>query len=369
MKLAHITMFFQPINGGQQTYIENLNRILIKEGIDVSVVQPLRRGVNDKKDNVIMLPIFPKLNKIFTDGEWFFFNKMLRLFRRKYKDNDILICHYPFHFPALAHHKKVIVVSHGLDWLQPPTSKADIYREKAARLCRDKNAVIVANDTNFLRYLGYDVKAGEKFFTKISDNVWFIPNCIDVSMFNEEKEANREKVVLVPRNIRSVRGIHLAIEAFYHFAKNNPEYLMKIAGGPLTGTYYMECKKRISELGLENNVLFIGSIPWDKMKNLYNTSSMTLIPTLALEGTSLSALESMACKTPVVSTNIGGLADLPCLKAEPVPEDIASRMEQVVKKWGMYSENQYASVKKNFTIEGWKEAWLSVVNALNYEKE
>ena len=44
---------------------------------------------------------------------------------------------------------------------------------------------------------------------------------------------------------------------------------------------------------------------------------MTLILTLKREKTSLSEFESMASKCPVVSTNVGGLADLPALQANP----------------------------------------------------
>jgi glycosyltransferase involved in cell wall biosynthesis len=45
------------------------------------------------------------------------------------------------------------------------------------------------------------------------------------------------------------------------------------------------------------------------MSNLLSASDLCLIPSL-LEAVSLSALESLACATPVLATNVGGLPEV-----------------------------------------------------------
>ena len=83
---------------------------------------------------------------------------------------------------------------------------------------------------------------------------------------------------------------------------------------------------------------------------------------MEFEGTSLSALESMACKTPVVSTNIAGLNDLPTLKAEPTAENISHRMQEALADWESAREYQYNQAVTIFNLNNWEQAWMSVIN-------
>jgi glycosyltransferase involved in cell wall biosynthesis len=46
------------------------------------------------------------------------------------------------------------------------------------------------------------------------------------------------------------------------------------------------------------------------MWKVYNASDVVIIPSLFSEGTSLSALEAMACGKSVVASNIGGINDI-----------------------------------------------------------
>lgn len=360
MKLTQVTMFYLPLTGGQETYIENLNGIFNKNQIETYVIQPYRR-MKIRPKNVKMLPLIPKINKLFTDASWFMFNSLLFYCNDLLKNSDVIISHYPFHFPKLKSYKKVIVISHGVDWRVPAVTFVDKYRIHAVKLCRENGAVIVANDTDFLRYLGLNIEPGTGLFQEVEKNIWFIPNCVDIKRF-KPGNGKRKNVILVPRNIRWVRGIHLAIESFKLFCEKNSGFVMHIAGGPLKGDYYRYCLDMIKKYGLTDKVFFIGNVPWQSIGNYYNECKITLIPTLELEGTSLSALESMACRTPVVSTNIGGLNDLPAIKADPIADKICEKLIEALGKWDDVSEYQYQKVTSVFNLENWEKAWLSVVN-------
>jgi len=137
---------------------------------------------------------------------------------------------------------------------------------------------------------------------------------------------------------------------------------MHILGGPLNGEYYEECVALVEKFGLKDKIFFKGSVAWELIVANYSSARITLIPTIALEGTSLSALESMACKTPVVATNVGGLNDLPCENASPDPKLLCSKMLAVDKDWPKFSKEQYNNVKKVFNLDNWAKAWLSVIN-------
>ncbi len=360
IQIAQITMFYLPIAGGQETYIDNLHRVISQHGYLSKIIQPFRTLEN--RDYVRKLPYIPKIvQKVSAAADWYQFNIALNFNRAFLSQHDILICHYPFHYPSVQWHERVIVLSHGVDWLEPPTTLADQLRVQAVRLCQREKPCIVANDTNFLRALGLNVKPQSHEFQQVDDRIWYIPNCVDINHF-KPLNLERKKVIFVPRNIRRVRGIHLAIEAFSKLVETYSDYEMWIAGGGLRGHYYQECYQLIQRLGLKSKIRFLGSIQWQSLVQYYNQVKLTLIPTIALEGTSLSALESMACKTPVVSTDVGGLADLPSLKTAVTPEHLADGMTQILENWSTYSETQYQQVCQSFNLKNWSQAWLNVID-------
>lgn len=308
-----------------------------------------------------MIPYVPKIfRKIVVDADWFQFNFGLQLSRSLLSKYDLLICHYPFHYPVISWHKNVIVLSHGVDWMNPPTTLADKYRVHALQICQQRKPTIVANDTHFLRALGLDIQPETYEFQQVESNTFYIPNCVDTNYF-KLSGLERKNIILVPRNIRRARGIHLAIQAFHIFNNKYGDYQMWIAGGALKGSYYKECKKLVEELNMQEKVLFLGSIPGKCLVDYYNQAKLTLIPTIELEGTSLSALESMACGTPVVSTDVGGLKDIPTVKAFVEPSSIAEAMQKTLENWESYSKNQRESVLKTFNLDRGEDAWLNVI--------
>lgn len=363
MTIAHISMFYYPMYGGQETYIQALNNIFEANRIDVRVIQPKYSDLRNKPANVYYVPAIP----FFKRFSWFWFNLMIflskKLKRESLINNDILISHYAIHYPVLRWHSKVIVVSHGVDWPNHPTTFFDKTKKKIAEGLLKDRCIIVANDTEFLRMIGLNITAQQKFFEEIQPGVWFIPNCIDIEKFKFLK-MNREKVILVPRNIRKSRGVHLAIEAFKLIHEKYPDFIMKIIGGPLKGRYYEYCKDLIRQYSLEENINFCGHILNEKMVDIYNLSLVTLIPTISFEGTSISALESMACKTPVVSTNIGGLKDLPTYKVETTARSICNGLSYVIDNYETESEKQFTVTRKIFNTSNWSESWLKVINVL-----
>jgi glycosyltransferase involved in cell wall biosynthesis len=219
----------------------------------------------------------------------------------------------------------------------------------------------VANDTDYFRRTGMDVPLGQAPFTMVSDRCWYIPNAIDTRRFNDDGRP-RERVVLVPRNIRRSRGIHLASEGFARFVKSHPGYKLHFAGGQLRGEYYQYCAGLIHKLGLTDSVTFLGEVDYRIVKELYQSAELTLIPTIAFEGTSYSALEAMACGSAVLSTPVGGLSDLPTEKSLANPEAIAEGLERLLSDRIQIATRQKDIVNEVFNIGRWRDAWTEVID-------
>ncbi len=351
-------MFYIPIAGGQETYIANLHKLFKSHNLDCDVIQPGRFLENYK--DVKKIFYIPKLRKFtIPDLDWFQFNLGLSLSHHLLKSYDTLICHYPFHYPALKWHSRVIVLSHGVDWKVPAKTVGDRFRISALETCKRHQPIIVANDTHFLRTLGVNISPATYEFQQVGPKVWYIPNCVDTGYF-KPLDTLRKNMILVPRNVRPERGVHLAIQAFSQFLKKYEDYEMWIVG-QTGGQYFQYCTALIRDYKIERHVKFLGSQPWESLVNYYNQAQLTLIPTVELEGTSLSALESMACGTPVVSTDVAGLKDLPTIKASPQPLAIYDAMDQVMQNWDVYAQQQLQIVRHTFNLDNWHHAWLQVI--------
>jgi hypothetical protein len=145
-----------------------------------------------------------------------------------------------------------------------------------------------------------------------------IPNGIDSSLFNPaikdsgiRRKYGWEKlnVVLCPRRIAPKNGIIYLIEAIPEVIKrkNNVHFLFV---GPIREeNYWKLIRKRIEEMGIEKYVTFTGGVPHAEMTKYYAVSDVVVIPSL-IEAISLSALEAMACKKPIVATAVGGLCEI-----------------------------------------------------------
>jgi len=96
-----------------------------------------------------------------------------------------------------------------------------------------------------------------------------------------------------------IKRIDLAIHAFSIFAKQNPDVNLKIVGaGPLED----QIKQWIANFDLQSRVEII---PWtNDLAELYRGAIATLI-TSDREGFGMTAVESLACGTPVIMTDVG----------------------------------------------------------------
>jgi teichuronic acid biosynthesis glycosyltransferase TuaC len=79
-----------------------------------------------------------------------------------------------------------------------------------------------------------------------------------------------------------------------------------IAGG---GPDAARLQRRVRELGLKARVRLLGTIPHGEMPSLYAAADVTL-HTACQEGLANVWVESLACGTPVVTTAVGGAAEV-----------------------------------------------------------
>lgn len=146
---------------------------------------------------------------------------------------------------------------------------------------------------------------------KIKTNIEVIYNFID---FNRFKKTNKEhfrkaiapfdeKIIIHISNFRKVKRVEDVVLAFDKIIKKVPAKLLLVGDGPERVNIEMLCR----ELGNCNDVRFLGK--QDAIEDLLAVSDVFMLPS-AHESFGLAALEAMACKVPIVSSNAGGLAEI-----------------------------------------------------------
>jgi glycosyltransferase involved in cell wall biosynthesis len=77
-----------------------------------------------------------------------------------------------------------------------------------------------------------------------------------------------------------------------------------------TGALRGALERRVAELGLEHAVTFLGYVKDEDLPLTYRAADLNVIPTIALEGFGLTAVEALAAGTASMVTPIGGLPEI-----------------------------------------------------------
>lgn len=359
MKIGQVSFSYKPIRGGAETYLAQLNQVLVNSGHEVKVFQP-DTGVRDPEIVPVRLR-YPRLPNLIN------FNLSLLSYRRELLDQDLLIVHYPEHFWPLLWHPKVVTLTHGVNWdFDRPLRR--LSRILMAKLAFGLSWKFVANDTNFLREVGVRISPKEKMFQAVGRRQYFIPNCIDTAQFKRSpipSDLKEKELLIVPRNFTYPRGVDLAIGAMALLKEGRPNLQLLLVGDALTTADSQQFKeqlhRQVKDLGLERKVIFYGSRPRAEMPGIYSAGLVTVIPTRGNEGTSLSALESMAVGTPVVTTAVAGLQDLPSYQCQPDAQSIAAAIEDVLSDRDRFAKEQNQAVKETYNLNRWTSSWLEVI--------
>ena len=75
------------------------------------------------------------------------------------------------------------------------------------------------------------------------------------------------------------------------------------------GLLYSHWQDKVAEVGLEKNIEFLGTVPYQKMADYYQKTDIFVFPSLR-EGSSTVVPEAMANAVPVIALNLSGMAAL-----------------------------------------------------------
>src|SRR6195952_718855 len=186
-------------------------------------------------------------------------------------------------------------------------------------------------------------------FFEIENDIRVIPNFIDLTRFSLKakdhfKKAiapSGEKILIHTSNFRKVKRTQDVIRIFAKVIQKIPSKLLMVGDGEERA----DCEQLCRDLGVCDNVRFLGK--QDAIEEILSVSDLFLMPSQS-ESFGLAALEAMACRVPVVSSNSGGL---PELNVDGVtgymcdPGDVDTMAEKAI--YVLEDEGRLATFKEN----------------------
>ncbi|MFV0304431.1 MAG: N-acetyl-alpha-D-glucosaminyl L-malate synthase BshA [Moheibacter sp.] len=167
------------------------------------------------------------------------------------------------------------------------------------------------NKSDVVTSVSENLKKETLEFFDIHKEIEVIPNFIDNTQFRscfendcrEKIAKTREKVVIHVSNLRPVKRISDVINVFNLIQKEVPSRLIIVGEGP----EWEQASCLIEELGITEKVKNLGKV--NDLHNVLCSSDVFLLPS-EKESFGLAALEAMAAKVPVISSNAGGIPEV-----------------------------------------------------------
>lgn len=127
---------------------------------------------------------------------------------------------------------------------------------------------------------------------------------LDTQPLRERLELGNGPVILSPRQFKSAANIHRIIEAVPAVRERYGDVIF-VLNTVITAEdeYYLKLMSMIDELGIGSCVRILADVPYDEMPFLYNLAAATLSVRDA-DGASNTVMESLACLTPVIASDI-----------------------------------------------------------------
>jgi glycosyltransferase involved in cell wall biosynthesis len=204
-----------------------------------------------------------------------------------------------------------------------------------------------------------------------------IPFGVDTNFFKPMNIKKAEDIfqILTVGYLIERKGFKYLIKSIKEVLKEHNNVRLKIVGsGPLE----KKIKKLIKELKLEKNIEIIQNVSDDKLLELYNSSDLFVLPSIVdsqgnTEGLGVVLLEAMACKLPVIGSNIGGITDIiqdhrtGLLVHQKDIFDLSKAITCLIKDINLRKKlaiNGYNHVRVNFSWEKIAESYLKVYKSI-----
>lgn len=167
------------------------------------------------------------------------------------------------------------------------------------------------NHSNAITSVSESLKKDTLKTFKIDNKITVIPNFINIKEYDQPREhcvkrkyaPKAERILVHISNFRKVKRVEDVVRIFDKVNKTIKSKLILVGDGPEKPAIELLCR----QLNIAHDVIFLGKIA--DPKEVLCVSDVFILPS-ETESFGLAALEAMAMKLPVISTNSGGLPEV-----------------------------------------------------------
>ncbi len=229
----------------------------------------------------------------------------------RFEKLDILHVHYAIPHASAAFMAKQILATYGINIPFVTTLHGTDITLVGKDATYKPVVTFSINQSDGVTTVSEDLKEDTYNHFEITKEIKVIPNFIDFNRFSLKpkdhfKKAiapNNERILIHTSNFRKVKRTQDVIKMFQKVQERIPSKLLMVGDGPERTANEQLCR----ELKICENVRFLGK--QDAIEEILSVSDLFVMPSES-ESFGLAALEAMACKVPVISTNAGGLPEL-----------------------------------------------------------
>lgn len=282
--------------GGVERVFAEVSKDLATRGHEVTVVCSTEGQRGRTHSDGVRTVRRPRWGTLFRDP-------VVRLHRELTDDADVVHvpATYPFTTTSVLRRADRLGVPSVLDFHfepQPPSTAgrvaARIYRSFAPRAYQRADAVVV-------RSMAYGRRAAS--LADVPESRWHVvPNGVDTERFTPDGPVGSDDdYLLFVGRLVPYKGLEVLLRAL---ARRPPGIPLLVAGdGPLRARLERLAKR------LRVDARFLGYVPEDDLPPLYRGARVTVLPSVnSQEAFGITLLESMACGTPVVASDLPGVA-------------------------------------------------------------
>jgi len=301
-----------PTYGGSGVVATELGIALSEQGHEVHFIsydQPFRLDLFSEKIyyHEVSVPDYPLFE--YTPYELNLTSKLVDV--TLHEKLNILHVHYAIPHASAAINAKQILLTYGIDIPIVTT----LHGTDITLLGKDKSFKPVIeyaiNMSDAVTVVSNDLKRETIEYFNIKNNIQTVSNFIDMDLYQHHPDnslrvnfaKDEEFLITHISNFRKVKRVKDVVKIFEKIHKVVPCKLLMIGDGPER----IKAEQLCRELDIDNKVKFLGKLR--VINKILAISDIFVLPS-ETESFGLVALEAMASKTAVISTNSGGISEV-----------------------------------------------------------
>lgn len=235
------------------------------------------------------------------------------VFPRDLRHDGVTLLHGPINALPVAWHGKAVATILDLTFLRMPDAFNRSNRAYLAWMvrfvARRADAIIAISEAtrrDAIQMLGADPHRVHRVYCGVEER--FHPRSTSELAEFRSVRGLPERFILYLGTLEPRKNLVRLIEAYARLRRRNAVTMPLVVAGA-SGWGHHQVFARAAELGVGDDVQFVGFVPENEKPLWYNAADFFVYPSL-FEGFGLPVLEALACGTPVVTSNRSSLPEI-----------------------------------------------------------